>query len=219
MLAFRRDMLLGALFVLPLLPIAWFLGQSSGTSEQGHAVDCACSSRCDELIRTINKATSFLTDAALPHSEVAGSPAASTQGQFPLPVRESDLETRTAIKEELNRSFSVLWRTTIDDSYGVRNALLRSGRSPFDPGVDAAISAVWQQLSAADSQMARDEEAIKARFPLYFQNPTGSVPDGQKQEWQQQFQDYARVHNERDADYMKERGRIIQTLRDSISKK
>jgi hypothetical protein len=218
MLAGRRDMLLGALCVAPLLPIAWFLGQSSPAPQLGRMVDCSCSSKCDELIRMMNKATSSSMDAVLPQSDVAGSKISASQAQGPLPVRESELEMRTAIKEELNRSFAILWRTTIDDSYGVRNALLRSGRSPFDPDVDAAISVVWLQLSAADSQMSRDEEAIKARFPLYFQNPVGP-PDGLKQEWQQQSNEYARVHNERDAEYMRERGQIIQSLRDSLAKK
>src|SRR5262249_50016662 len=169
--AMHRGFLLGAVAMGPSLPGAWGRGRVGGEEGASEVASRDRVLRIDDELRVIARSLEALRGESSatptePRAIAETHPVSNTESTpVATPVRPIDDDTIGAIRGAVRHCFSVYWRLSVDDSDGVKALVARSGKSPFDEGVDEATTLARRRLFDASARYEQDAEEIRSRMP------------------------------------------------------
>jgi hypothetical protein len=223
MTATLRSFALGVMAVLPALPVAWVLGGRERTSNRPPDDSCACSHQIEamrELLDEVALALRRQGTVSVPSVDAPVPTISSEVGTIP-PFANADIVAlvRSAVLE----AFGTYWAVSVDDADGLRDAVAKAGRTPFDPGVMDLILETRRLLAEEADRFATDAADIKARFPLVMQHFNAAeegrgipMSHDQQRAYLEEFSDYAKENNPRAAQHEKDRKAILKDFADAL---
>jgi hypothetical protein len=154
--------------------------QVSNVERSAFSGTCGCKEAVDSLLVQVAEVRALLSS---PGRESRSTESALPELTRPPMSRDSVVQTTPLIEEQaLVRMLATLWRTSIDDELGIRDAPRESGKSPFDVGVDELVRAAFNKGVALDEdyengrRLARESFGLPKNYPDAVKDATAG-PD------------------------------------------
>jgi hypothetical protein len=222
----QRSFAVGVLVALPVLPVAWFLGASSATEPSTEGKACDCSSQIGRMSELVDALSSALNRQVSINSPVADTPAKESTSGVQAVRREPDTDIAASVSAAVRECFASYWILSVDDPEGLRTAVMKAGKTPFDDGVMELVTEARRRLAQEDQRFADEIKTLKSSYPLvaqYFQAADDGVgiptsPD-QQRAYLEEFSAFSKENNPRAADHKKARQAILLEFTNALTTK
>jgi len=218
-----RSFAFGALAVLPALPVAWVLGGRERASINPPDAACACSQQLEPLRELLGDLASALRSPDKSLAPGAAAPVPTISSEVGTDLAHANADIATVVKSAVLEAFATYWAVSVDDPDGLRDAVMKAGRTPFDPGVLDLILETRRRLVEEANRFATDAANIKARFPLVMQYFNAAadgagipMSQGQQRAYAEEFSDFAKENNPRAAQHERDRQAILKEFADAL---